>query len=136
MVRKQFLWRVNFILILFVIVIPFVFGSCSNQAQTTSSGIKGIVMLGPVSPVEKEGEANEEPYPDALIIISDASGKKITEVKSDKDGRFTVNLLPGKYTLSPQTPKDQILPVGESQEVNVSEKAFTEVTIHYDSGIR
>jgi len=136
MARKQFVWKVNLILILFVIVIPFVFGSCLSPAQTTSSGIKGIVMVGPVSPVEQEGEVNEKPYPDALIFILDASGKKITEVTSDKDGLFTIGLLPGRYTLAPQTPKDKLLPVGESQEVLVSEKAYTEVTIHYDSGIR
>lgn len=121
---------------MFFIIIPFIFSSCSGHVQTNSSGISGIVLIGPISPIVKEGEVNESPYPDALILILDSSGKKIMEVKSNKDGRFTTDLPPGKYILDPQTPEDRILPVGESQEVLVLEKAFTDVTIYYDSGIR
>lgn len=134
--RKQIAGKVNCFLVLFFIIIPVIFSSCLGHAQTNSSGISGIVLIGPISPIVKEGEVNESPYPDALILILDSSGKKIMEVKSNKDGHFTTDLPPGKYILDPQTPGDRILPVGESQEVPVLEKAFTDVTIYYDSGIR
>lgn len=136
MIRKNRIPRINRLLVLVVILIPIVMSSCSGKPQTTSSGIKGIVMIGPISPVVKEGEPDEKAYPDALIYVLDASGKKLAEVTSDEEGRFTIGLQPGKYSVAPQTPKDQILPIGESQEVLVTENTYSEITVHYDSGIR
>jgi hypothetical protein len=109
----------------------------STSSQAATSGINGAVLIGPVSPVQKQGDANEKPYPDAVIFVMDASGQqKISEVKSDFNGLFTVYLAPGKYILSPQTPKGRPLPVGEPQEVVVLENHLTEVTVNYDSRIR
>lgn len=94
-------------------------------------------MLGPISPVEKEGEINEKPYPDAVVFVMNSSGtKKIAEFKSDQNGRFQLNLAPGTYSLVPQTPKKQPFPIGKSETVVVSENQYTEITINYDSGIR
>jgi hypothetical protein len=122
---------------LFVAFILLTLCSCSAATQPATSGINGKVMIGPISPVEKPGEVNEKPYPDAVILVKDSSGnRKIAEVKSDKDGLFNINLAPGTYLLVPQTPKDNILPIGEQQTVEVMANKFTEVTIHYDSGIR
>jgi hypothetical protein len=125
-----------FIMILMAFILPII-SACASASQTITSGISGKVMIGPISPVEKEGEVNEKPYPDALIFIMDASGKKkMKEVKSDLDGLFKVYLAPGTYLLVPQSPKNQALPVGEPQTVIVLENRFTDVTVNYDSGIR
>lgn len=111
--------------------------SCAAPVQPTDSGITGTVMIGPISPVEKEGEINEKPYPNAVIFIMDAAGKqKIAETTSDQDGRFKVNLAPATYQLLPQTPKNQPFPIGIPQMVVVEARKFTEITVSYDSGIR
>jgi hypothetical protein len=102
-----------------------------------TSGINGIVMLGPLKPVQKEGEINEKPYPDAMIWIMNEQGtRKIAEVKSNAEGRFTIGLLPGTYLLDPQSPAGQILPRGEPQTVVVPPDQFVDVTVNFDTGIR
>lgn len=123
--------------ILFVIVILTSLCSCSALLPPTTSGINGKALVGPVAPVQKEGDVNEKPFPDAVIFVMDEAGKrKIAEVVSGKDGLFSVNLAPGAYLLVPQTPKDKPLPVGQPQEAAVEKDRFTFVTIRYDSGIR
>jgi hypothetical protein len=113
--------------------------SCASSlpSQKIASGISGKVLIGPVSPVETEGMINNKLFPDAVIFIMDSSGKrKITEIKSDKDGLFIAHLVSGTYLIVPQTPENQILPVSEPQKVVVMENRFTEITVYYDSGIR
>ena len=134
--RKQIATKVLALILLLVYIQAFA-SSCAVPAPTDTSGINGIVMIGPVSPVEKEGEINEKPYPEAVILIMDSKGKKeIASVKSDQNGRFEIYLAPGTYQLLPQTPDKQPLPVADPQTVVVTANKFTEVTIRYDSGIR
>ena len=111
--------------------------ACSSLLSQPNSGIDGTVLLGPVSPVQKEGEINDKPFPDAAIFIMDSmGGKKIMEAVSDKDGHFRVNLDPGVYMLVPQNPKGQMLPFGKPETVAVPEAQYAKITIYYDSGIR
>jgi hypothetical protein len=107
--------------------------STTSTAATIDSGITGLVTIGPISPVEQPGVPNEKPYA-ATIVIRDAGGTVVAQVQSGADGRFTVKLAPGTYTVEPQN--GQPLPRAESQVVTVKPHAFTEVTIAYDSGIR
>lgn len=134
--RKQRIIKfIPFILLLVLIQVTAF--SCAVPTEALTSGIKGIVMIGPISPVEKEGEINEKPYPEAVILIMDSKGKKeIASVKSDQNGRFEIYLAPDTYQLLPQTPDKQPLPVADPQTVIVTANKFTEVTINYDSGIR
>jgi hypothetical protein len=119
-----------------VLAMVLALGACV-LVQPLTSGINGIVMLGPLKPVTREGEINEKPYPDAIIWIMNEPGtRKIAEVKSDADGRFTIALVPGKYLLKPQSPIGQTLPRAEQQVVEVLPDQFVGVTINYDTGIR
>jgi hypothetical protein len=97
------------------------------------SGITGLVTIGPISPVEQAGEPNDKPYASTLQI-EDAKGKTVAKVASDPDGRFTVALAPGSYTIEPQN--GHPYPVAPPQEVTVAPHRFTSVTVSYDSGIR
>ena len=109
----------------------------TSTPQPVISGINGKVMIGPITPVQKEGEVNEKPYSDALIFIMDSTGSsKITEVISDQNGLFKIYIAPGTYLLDPQTPHDQRFPVTGTQIVVVLENMFTDVTINFDTGIR
>lgn len=111
--------------------------ACSNLLNQPNSGIDGTVLLGPVSPVQKEGEINDKPFPDAVIFIMNSiGGKKVMETVSDRNGHFRVNLSPGVYMLVPQNPKGKMLPFGKPETVTVLEAQFTEITVYYDSGIR
>lgn len=91
------------------------------------------MTIGPISPVEEPGVVNERPY-SATIVVRTGSGRKVAEVTSGDDGRFSVNLAPGEYVLEPGS--DTTPPYAEPQTVTVEAHRFTEVLVSYDSGIR
>jgi hypothetical protein len=74
------------------------------------------------------------PY-QATIDVLDESGDGVASVESDEAGRYAVPLRPGVYTLSPRSPASG-LPFAEAVPFAVIEGEWTDVDIHYDSGIR
>jgi hypothetical protein len=111
---------------------------CSTTALNTpgaDSGIEGLVTIGPMCPVEIEGQpCPDQPY-EATIVIEDAGGDEVARVTSDADGRFRLTLEPGTYTLVPQSPASR-LPYAGEQSTEIVSGEYTQVTIAYDSGIR
>ena len=108
----------------------------SITPEPINSGIKGIILLGPICPVETfppNPDCADKPF-QARVVIKNSSGIIVGEFVSKDDGTFEVPLAPGTYLLEPQSPN--ILPRGEPQTVTVQEGKFTEITIYYDTGIR
>jgi hypothetical protein len=99
----------------------------------TESGITGQVSIRPVRPHATIGVPNLAPY-QAKLDVLDANGTPVTSVETDASGNFRVSLPPGKYILRPQTPGPY--PRASEQTVVVHPKAFAQVRIVYDSGIR
>lgn len=99
-----------------------------------AQGISGIALLGPQCPVQTD----QDPCPDqphrAWITVRRAAGDAITRVRSNEDGRFRVGLQPGQYVLDPD--QGDPFPIATEQTVEVEEGAFTEVIVHFDTGIR
>jgi hypothetical protein len=99
-----------------------------------AQGVEGVVLLGPVCPVQTpDNPCPDQPY-EALIRIRDESHHLVTRVRSGDDGRFRVGLRPGRYTLDPESGTP--FPTAQDVEVEVVGGSYAEVTIHYDSGIR
>jgi hypothetical protein len=102
---------------------------------TATSGITGLVLIGPMCPVMRV----DEPCPDrpfaATLIIRDSQGRELCAVSSGEDGHFLVGLPPGSYELIPLTGPSG-LPAATSQWVAVALGQYTGVTVSYDSGIR
>jgi hypothetical protein len=96
------------------------------------SGIQGIVLLGPMCPVEQASS----PCPDkpiaATVRINGPQGE--TTVRSGSDGRFQAALAPGHYTLQ----ADRLQPIRTSKPIDVIVFAgrWTRSTVPVDSGIR
>jgi len=107
-----------------------------GATQAMDSGVHGTVWVGPVSPVQKAGDPNEKAYADARILVKNAEGKTVATVESDKNGLYRTDLDPGTYTLSPQPPEGSPLPRGTDVVVTVVAGSFTQVDVHYDSGLR
>lgn len=106
----------------------------SKQPNSGNSGVEGTVFLGPLCPVIQQGQpCPDRPY-QATLTINDAHGKKVTQVQTDEQGRFTVYLAPGNYILHPESPN--VMPHAEEQSFTVEAGMFTEITVNYDSGIR
>ena len=117
--------------LLIALALALLSASCSTPPR--DSGIKDLVTIGPVSPVQREGEPSEAPYA-ATILVSRSSGKKVAEVTSGADGRFTVELRPGDYVIEPRSSTTP--PTAPPQAVTVQPHRFTEIRIQFDSGIR
>lgn len=108
----------------------------ANEAPS-DSGVNGLVLLGPIEPVEQVGDPpNERPYEASLRIARAGSDDTVAKVRSGADGRFRVNLAPGDYTIVPEAVGDSLLPYAAPVDVTVAPHRFTDVTISFDSGIR
>jgi hypothetical protein len=97
------------------------------------SGIRGLVLIGPIRPVERPDEPNEAPLAGAQVRVEEIPLPNVRYIRAmfvwsgvtNAEGRFTVRTPPGKFRVTAK----QALVVVEAH-------AFTNVTLHLDSGIR
>jgi hypothetical protein len=111
--------------------------ACGAGGRAPSdSGIKGLVLIGPMCPVVQEGvPCPDKPF-EATIKVRKVGGKVVATVRSGRNGRFRVSLAPGRYVLEAVWPNPGAPPSAAPVLVRVRAHAFTRVTIHFDSGIR
>jgi hypothetical protein len=116
-------------------VLILVLATCSIYSPTPrGSGIEGQVLLGPICPLVQEGqECPDQPY-QATLTITDRNGIQMTQFQTDQQGRFQVSLVPGEYILHPESPNG--LPFAGDQSLVVETGRYTQISVHYDSGIR
>ncbi len=116
-------------------VLILVLATCSLYNPTPrGSGIEGQVLSGPTCPVVQQGQpCPDGPY-QATLTVNSPGGVQIVQVKTDAQGRFKIPLVPGSYVLHPVAP-DGIATAGD-QAFMVTADRFTQVTVHFDSGIR
>ena len=112
--------------------------SSTATNATFQSGIRGQVITGPISPVERLGHPNTRPLPGAVMTVqSEGAHKEMARQKTDEHGRFLVVLPKGNYLLVPLPPRPgSSRPHASPQAVKVESNKFTEVTVQYDTGIR
>ena len=109
--------------------------ACASSAtDTTTSGIEGQVLIGPMCPVMQEGVPCPYQPLQATITVLDEDRHKVTDFQSDAQGNFKIGLKPGTYILVPGA-ANAMTHAGE-QTVTVVEGQFIRVTVNYDSGIR
>lgn len=116
-----------------IITIFFLFIGCTKG--DINSGIYGNITIGPMNPVEKEGEENTKPYQATISIKSQSGTREIERFTSDENGKFKVLLEPGTYLVDP-LPGGSPFPFAKPQAVTVEENKFVEINIVYDTGIR
>src|SRR5438270_5399815 len=72
--------------------------SSTATNATFQSGIRGQVIAGPMSPVERLGHPNTRPLPGAVITVqSEGASKEIARQKADEHGHFVLLLPKGNY---------------------------------------
>jgi hypothetical protein len=109
--------------------------SPSPTAVTITSGIRGIVLLGPTCAAQPiDASPCVTPYAARLVIL-DANGDPVATVSSGSDGRFEVKIAPGDYVIQPESGPDGV-PSSSPQSVTVVPDEFVEVEIDFDTGIR
>lgn len=123
------------------------------------TGIRGLVLIGPITPVARDGEPNEAPLAGAQVRVEEIrlptarySGPPfVWNGVTNAEGRFLVRTPAGKFRVTARQalvvidpPPGTILQANNigfpgseaSVEVTVEEGKFSEVTLHLDSGIR
>jgi hypothetical protein len=100
-----------------------------------TSGIKGIVMIGPTCPVIQEGseqECSDKPFATTLKFINQFGA--VSLATSSAKGDFSIGLSPGTYTINSgiSTAMPSLAPV----TIIVDEARYSDVTLTFDSGIR
>ncbi len=104
---------------------------------TVRSGVNGVAMIGPISPVDQIGVPNTAPLAGAIISIQAADGTEVARAVTDANGKFQIPLPPGKYLLVPLPPQPgKMLPRGTPLTIVVVDGQFADVVVEYDSGIR
>jgi hypothetical protein len=112
--------------------------SCSGESSAPGI-LHGKVTIGPLVPVEQEGVTYEVPcevYEARKIMIYKQNGTDLVEeVDIDCDGRYRVELLPGKYVVDiNNTGIDRSSDV--PAEVEINSNLTTRLDIDIDTGIR
>ena len=111
-------------------------GVGSGGGITIRIGIAGVALAGPTCPVVKPNDPNcaDRPVPAATIHVVAADGVEVATLETDAEGRFAVELEPGRYrVVADAVPGYMHEP--EPVTVTVSTRAET-VQISYDTGIR
>jgi hypothetical protein len=128
--------RLSALLLPLFVAFALIAAQCDNNGKPPSSGIEGLVTIGPVCPVERvDTPCPDKPY-QATIVVKDGQGGEAARVQSGKDGRFRAALAPGAYTLAPQSSSQGSYPFAPEQQVEVQAGVFTTVSVQFDSGIR
>ena len=97
-----------------------------------------MATAGPVCPVERtppDLACAPRPVAVAVIVIRDASGKKIARVTTANDGTYLAEVPAGNYVIEPQ-PVQGVFGTPGPTSVAVDKGATSRVDVGYDTGIR
>ena len=102
------------------------------------SGVRGTVLAGPAcgGPVILDSPCPDRPVSAEIGVTEVGSQNAVATVRSTSDGKFSIDLAPGNYTLMPSATGDAMFPVGRPTDVTVKAGGFAEVTLNMDTGIR
>ena len=125
-------------LILAIIVLSALVYVLSQGEEEATSGIKGVVRLGPTCPMQKnEDDPNcaDKMYQTKLEITRFNSVEVLKTFSSNKDGEFEVRVAPGEYSIR-EAGAGKDSKCGKNGLVPVEANQFTEVIVFCDTGIR
>jgi hypothetical protein len=104
------------------------------QASAVSSGLRGSVVRGPITPVCVVEQACTEPANNVTLLFS-RNGRIAGRVVTDSAGQYRLRLAPGVYAVRRPGP----LGVGrriEPDHARVYARRFVRVNFSIDTGIR
>ena len=105
----------------------------TTHAATTASGLRGLVLRGPITPVCRVGESCEAPAAHVTLVFSHA-GRVVARTRTGADGRYRVTLAPGRYAV--RTTRTGFERTVSPARVTVPTGRYARVTFRIDTGIR
>jgi len=104
------------------------------QASVAKSGLQGVVMRGPITPMCVAEEPCTEPARNVTLLFS-RNGRVVGRAVTDSAGRYRLRLPAGVYAVRRPPP----LGIGKGIEPNharVYARRFVRVDFSIDTGIR
>jgi len=118
-----------------LLLIAALLAACSATAPSPVTGLTGVVLRGPVTPVCRVDVPCDAPFSASFIV--QRSGRTVAQFQSDMSGQFTVFLPPGVYTVIPNSDAPIIAPSSQAKQVTVENTGtLTTVRLTFDTGIR
>jgi hypothetical protein len=118
--------------LLLILSVP---GEMNAQPSALSTGIEGIVSVGPVhGGPSRAGVADSAPLANATFEVSN-DARAVTTFTTDGSGHFRVPLAPGRYSIKRRDPKKKWPRCGPF-EVEVAADGFKKIQWACDSGMR
>lgn len=106
----------------------------SAGAATSSSGLRGIVMRGPITPVCVAEQPCDAPAKHVTLVFS-RNGRAVRRARTNEQGRYRVTLAPGLYAV--RLALKQTVGRGlEPSRARVAQNRFRRVDFSFDTGIR
>jgi hypothetical protein len=115
-------------------VLGFTAACSSPAAPTPSTGLSGVVVRGPITPVCVQNVPCSAPFSAAFSV--EQGGRIVSQFRSDADGRFSVPLAAGAYVVVPAADAPLLAPTTQTRPVTVGANGFTEVRLEFDTGLR
>jgi hypothetical protein len=106
----------------------------SEPLATLHTGLEGTVTRGPVMPVCLVGVPCDVPFSGGFTVRQGPMPVAVAHFVSDSTGRYRVPLVPGSYTVVPDS--ETPLVVGQPLEVTVGPVGITHADLAFDTGIR
>ncbi|MEK7554945.1 MAG: hypothetical protein AAB518_03110 [Patescibacteria group bacterium] len=118
-----------------ILIVIFLFWM--NRQDSTNGEVRGIVLLGPICPVERippDPNCAPKPYQVSIDIYQIRGGYPLKRIETESDGTFSVTLAPGEYEFRPagETP----FPICDRESVRVDSGLTSEIKLLCDTGIR
>lgn len=119
------------VLAIVVCFLVFLYAISLSPEQSEDGFLEGKVTIGPISPVEREGEPASTPpevYEARKIIVKDNASRKTLEVDLDSNGNYKVALKPGAYIVdinyvgidhSDDVPSQIVIESGKTTYLNI-----------------
>jgi hypothetical protein len=108
--------------------------ACSATAPSPTTGLMGIVVRGPITPVCRLDVPCDAPFSAGFTVQRDA--RRVAGFQSDAAGQFTVMLDPGTYSVVPNADAPVMVPAAQAKAVTVGNVGLTTVRLTFDTGIR
>lgn len=109
--------------------------ACDDSlSPTVTTGLTGVVVRGPITPVCQIQIACDSPFSADFSI--EQNSRSIQRFRSDANGHFTVMLIPGAYRIVPDADAPILSPRSQAKMVEVLPLGLTQVRLEFDTGIR
>jgi hypothetical protein len=109
--------------------------ACGASGSGAEATIRGVVLVGPMCPVEVEGSpCPDQPYAGVDVTAFVEGDMGVASDRTDAEGRFELTVRGGttyRVTVIVQAPQ-----VPTARRVTLDEGEDAQVTLHVDSGIR